>query len=109
MKARPLAPDLHGHPRFALPSLEALLAAGEEVLAVVTQPDRPRAGGSGVSLAPVKELALSWNLPVLQPQRLKDSALVQQLAELRPDVDHRRGLWTHPCPRRFLALPSWVR
>jgi methionyl-tRNA formyltransferase len=75
-----------GTPQFALPSLEALLAGGEEVLAVVTQPDRPRGRGQKVSPAPVKELALSWNLPVLQPQRLKDPALVQHLAGLAPEL-----------------------
>ena len=55
-----------GTPQFALPSLEALLAAGEEVLAVVTQPDRPRGRGQKLSPSPVKELAQAWNLPVLE-------------------------------------------
>jgi len=75
-----------GTPQFALPSLEALLVAGEEVAAVVTQPDRPRGRGQIVSPSPVKELARSWNLPVLQPQRLKDPALLRQLAALKPEL-----------------------
>jgi methionyl-tRNA formyltransferase len=75
-----------GTPRFALPCLEALVSSGEEVLAVVTQPDRPRGRGQQVRPSPVKELALSWNLPVLQPQRLKDPALVQSLAALQPEL-----------------------
>jgi methionyl-tRNA formyltransferase len=94
-----------GTPQFALPCLEAVLSHGEEVLAVVTQPDRPRGRGQQVSPSPVKELALSWNLPVLQPQRLKDPALVQQLAALQPEllivVAYGRLL-----PPEILALPA---
>ena len=105
MKHGPWRLIFMGTPGFALPSLEAVLTAGEEVLAVVTQPDRPRGRGQRVSPAPLKDLALSWNLPVLQPQRLKDPALVQQLAALRPEliivVAYGRIL-----PREILALPS---
>ncbi len=86
MKRGPWRLIFMGTPQFALPSLEALLSSGEEVLAVVTQPDRPRGRGQKVSPSPVKELALSWNLPVLQPQRLKDPDLVQQLAALQPEL-----------------------
>ncbi len=75
-----------GTPRFALPSLEALLGAGEEVAAVVTQPDRPRGRGQKISPSPVKELALAWNLPVLQPQGLNDQALLTRLAAFAPEL-----------------------
>jgi methionyl-tRNA formyltransferase len=75
-----------GTPQFALPSLEALLAAGEEVAAVVTQPDKPRGRGQRVSPAPVKELALAWNLPVLQPSRLKDPGFMAQLKAYEPEL-----------------------
>jgi methionyl-tRNA formyltransferase len=75
-----------GTPQFALPSLEAILTAGEEVAAVVTQPDRPRGRGQVVTPSPVKELALEWNLPVLQPHRLKDPELVKSLAALEPEL-----------------------
>jgi methionyl-tRNA formyltransferase len=75
-----------GTPQFALPSLEAILAAGEEVAAVVTQPDRPRGRGQVVTPSPVKELALAWNLPVLQPHRLKDPDFVRRLAALEPEL-----------------------
>lgn len=94
-----------GTPQFALPSLEAILAAGEEVAAVVTQPDRPRGRGQVVTPSPVKELALEWNLPVLQPHRLKDSDFVRRLAELEPElmivVAYGRIL-----TREILAVPS---
>jgi methionyl-tRNA formyltransferase len=94
-----------GTPEFALPSLEAILAAGEEVVAVVTQPDRPRGRGQRLSPPPVKDLALAWNLPVLQPQRLKDPTFLEQLTVLRPEliivVAYGRIL-----PREILALPT---
>jgi methionyl-tRNA formyltransferase len=94
-----------GTPQFALPSLEAVLAAGEEVAAVVTQPDRPRGRGQVVTPSPVKELALAWNLPVLQPQRLKDPELLRHLQALAPElmivVAYGRIL-----PPEMLDLPS---
>jgi methionyl-tRNA formyltransferase len=94
-----------GTPQFALPSLEAILAAGEEVAAVVTQPDRPRGRGQIVTPSPVKELALAWNLPVLQPQSLKDPEFFRRLQALEPElmivVAYGRIL-TH----EILALPS---
>ncbi len=105
MKEGPWRLIFMGTPKFALPSLDALLASGEEVLAVVTQPDRPRGRGQIISPAPVKELAKVWNLPVLQPHRLKDPELLQRLAGLQPElmivVAYGRIL-TH----ELLALPS---
>ena len=105
MKSGPWRLIFMGTPQFALPSLEALLAAGEEVAAVVTQPDRPRGRGQLVTASPVKELALAWNLPVLQPQRLKDPELIGRLRALAPEimivVAYGRIL-----PHEILALPS---
>jgi methionyl-tRNA formyltransferase len=75
-----------GTPQFALPSLEALLAAGEEVAAVVTQPDKPRGRGQKVSPSPVKEAALARGLPVLQPARLKDPELLKHLRAFQPEL-----------------------
>jgi methionyl-tRNA formyltransferase len=75
-----------GTPQFALPSLEAVLAAGEEVAAVITQPDRPRGRGQVLSPPPVKQLAQEWNLPVLQPQRLKTPEFLEQLTSLKPEL-----------------------
>ena len=75
-----------GTPAFALPSLEALLEAGEEVAAVVTQPDKPRGRGRKVSPSPVKDLALAWNLPVLQPRSLKDPVFLAALRAYAPEL-----------------------
>ncbi len=86
MKHGPWRLIFMGTPQFALPSLEALLSHGEEVLAVITQPDRPRGRGQRVSPSPVKELALSWKLPVLQPRSLKDPVLAQQLSALGAEL-----------------------
>jgi methionyl-tRNA formyltransferase len=94
-----------GTPQFALPSLEALLAAGEEVVAVVSQPDRPRGRGQKLSPPPVKELAMAQFLPVLQPQRLQDPALIQSLAELKPELIIVAA-YGRILPHELLALPS---
>jgi methionyl-tRNA formyltransferase len=75
-----------GTPQFALPSLEALLTHGEEVAAVVTQPDKPRGRGQVVSPSPVKELAQAWRVPVLQPEKLKDPGLIRQLKSYEPEL-----------------------
>jgi methionyl-tRNA formyltransferase len=94
-----------GTPQFAVPSLEAILAAGEEVAAVVTQPDRPRGRGQVVTFSPVKELACAWNLPVLQPHRLNDPELIRSLTALQPElmivVAYGRIL-----PPELLTLPA---
>ncbi len=64
-----------GTPEFALPSLEALIEAGEHrVLSVVTQPDKPKGRGRHLMMPPVKELALDNGIPVVQPQTLKGNA-----------------------------------
>ncbi|MCU0606888.1 MAG: methionyl-tRNA formyltransferase [Candidatus Edwardsbacteria bacterium] len=75
-----------GTPRFAVPSLEALRAAGHEIIAVCTQPDRP-AGRSGRPAAPpVKILAGELRCEVLQPAGLGDGDLAARLREMRPDL-----------------------
>jgi methionyl-tRNA formyltransferase len=73
-----------GTPQFAVPTLEALLSSRHTVCGVVTQPDRPRGRGQHVSHGPVKALALARQLPVLQPDRLKEPEVVATLREWRP-------------------------
>ena len=68
------APSWHW-PAFALPTLTALLASRHIVVGVVTQPDRPRGRGHQLSPSPVKALALSRNIPVLQPEKMRLVAL----------------------------------
>jgi methionyl-tRNA formyltransferase len=74
-----------GTPDFAVKSLEACLELGE-VVAVVTQPDRPRGRGQSVSHSPVKQLALAKGLPVLQPAKLCGTNFADELRALDADV-----------------------
>ncbi|NLI12796.1 methionyl-tRNA formyltransferase [Pelotomaculum propionicicum] len=75
-----------GTPDFAVPSFKALVGAGHEVAAVVTQPDRPRGRGRKEAPPPVKEAALSFKIPVYQPSRIKDPEFIALLESLSPDV-----------------------
>ncbi|MDP2270354.1 MAG: methionyl-tRNA formyltransferase [Archangium sp.] len=74
-----------GTPAFAVKSLEACLSLGE-VVAVVTQPDKPRGRGQEVSFSPVKELALAKGLPVLQPLKIRGTNFAEELRALNADV-----------------------
>lgn len=75
-----------GTPEFAVATLDALRKAGHEVAAVVTVPDKP--AGRGLQLRPsaVKEYAVTHNLPVLQPEKLKSEDFLAQLREIDADV-----------------------
>jgi methionyl-tRNA formyltransferase len=75
-----------GTPTWAVPSLEALIEAGTEVAAVVTNPDRPAGRGLAPRPPPVKEAARAAGLEVLQPPRARDPRLAGRLAELAPDA-----------------------
>lgn len=76
-----------GTPAYAVPSLEALLAAGHQVVGVVSQPDRRRGRGSALSPSPVKQRALAMGCPVFTPERLRrDQPLQVQLASLEAEV-----------------------
>ncbi|MCV2491480.1 methionyl-tRNA formyltransferase [Geodermatophilus sp. YIM 151500] len=74
-----------GTPAPAVPSLEALLASGHEVVAVLTRPDARAGRGRSVSRAPVAERADAAGIPVLQPASPRDPAFVDQLADLAVD------------------------
>lgn len=93
-----------GTPAFAVPTLERLLAAAHEVVAVVTQPDRPRGRGQRVSESPVKQLAAARGLPVYQPERMKDPAFVEALGALAPDLGVVAA-YGKMLPDPLLALP----
>lgn len=93
-----------GTPAFAVPTLEALLASPHSVVAVVTQPDRPRGRGQRVSHAPVKELAQRHGLDPLQPDRLKDEAFLDRLRALEPDLGIVAA-YGKILPEVVLALP----
>lgn len=75
-----------GTPDFAVPSLEALLEEKHEILQVYTQPDRPKGRGNKLTMPPVKEKALEYDLEVCQPLSLKNSETVEMLKKLKPDL-----------------------
>jgi methionyl-tRNA formyltransferase len=75
-----------GTPDFARVALESILAAGFEVPLVLTQPDRPAGRGMQLHASPVKQLAVSRGIPVVQPERLRDPATHAPLTEAAPDV-----------------------
>lgn len=75
-----------GTPEFAAQHLRALLEAGRQVVAVYTQPDRPAGRGQKLMPSPVKQLAMTHNIPVYQPQTLRDPAAQAELAALQPDL-----------------------
>lgn len=75
-----------GTPEIAASQLEAIISAGYDVLAVVTTPDRPAGRGKQMHASEVKECALKHGLPVLQPEKLKDEAFVEQLRSYNADL-----------------------
>ena len=74
-----------GTPEFVVPTLEALIAH-HEVIAVVTQPDKPKGRGKAMACPPVKETAMAHDIPVYQPVRVREESFVGTLRELQPDV-----------------------
>ncbi|MCR5429841.1 MAG: methionyl-tRNA formyltransferase [Eubacterium sp.] len=74
-----------GTPDFSVPALEQI-AMEHEVVAVVTQKDKPKGRGQEFSYTPVKESALKLNIPIFQPDKVKDADFVEKLRELNPDV-----------------------
>lgn len=75
-----------GTPEFAVPTLESVVAAGHEIAAVMTQPDRPKGRGHELAAPPVKEAALRLGLPVHQPERIRPPEVTAFLSELRPEA-----------------------
>ncbi len=76
-----------GTPEFAVPTLEAVIAAGHEVALVVTQPDRAAGRGMELQVSAVKRAALEHGLPVVQPEKIKNNAEFRgQLEAIAPDA-----------------------
>ena len=75
-----------GTPEFAASQLEAILQAGYEVAAVVTMPDKPAGRGKKIQCSEVKKSALAHQLPILQPEKLKDPNFLQELASFQADL-----------------------
>jgi methionyl-tRNA formyltransferase len=96
-----------GTPELARVSLAALLdGPGFEIVAVVTQPDRPKGRNLAVQPSPVKELATQHNLPVLQPDTARDPAFLAQLRAFAPDLIVVVA-YGHILPPALLELPRY--
>ncbi len=74
-----------GTPEFAIPSLQILVENKYEIPAIVTAPDKPRGRGQHVSFTPVKEYARYVDIPVLQPETMKDPKFIAEIQRIRPD------------------------
>ena len=75
-----------GTPDFAVGTLEAIVEAGHEVVAVVTQPDKPKGRGGAMAMSAVKECAIKHGLTVLQPVKAREESFVEELRTYNPDV-----------------------
>lgn len=95
-----------GTPAFAVPSLQMLLEEGYEVVAVVTQPDRPQGRKKTLTPSPVKAAALSLGLPVLQPERMRRPEAVAELAAYEPDLIVTAA-YGQILPKAVLELPQY--
>lgn len=94
-----------GTPQFAVPSLQRLVDGGHEVVAVFTQPDRPKGRGHQVSASPVKETATRLCLPVYQPERVRRPEVVSQLREYRAEAMVVVG-YGQIIPQSIIDLPA---
>lgn len=99
-----------GTPDFAVPCLQALIDAGENVRAVFTQPDKPKGRGYKLLPPPVKALALTYNIPVYQPLSLKKgedaAAAMETLKEIAPDII-AVAAYGKLLPKEVLDLPKY--
>lgn len=75
-----------GTPDFAVPSLEMLVKEGYEVVAAVTQPDKPKGRGNKMAAPPVKEFALKHQIKVLQPEKIRTPEFMDQIRAFKPDL-----------------------
>lgn len=75
-----------GTPDFSVPTLEALIDSEHEVIGVVTQPDKPKGRGNTLTPPPVKEVALKYEIPVYQPQKVRNDEFIEIVRSLAPDA-----------------------
>ena len=75
-----------GTPEFAVASLDALVKAGYHIAGVVTAHDKPAGRGMKLTESPVKKFAIEHNLKILQPEKLKNTLFLEQLRELKADI-----------------------
>jgi methionyl-tRNA formyltransferase len=95
-----------GTPEFAVPSLKALIESEDEVVAVVTQPDKPKGRGLEVTSPPTKVLAEKHGIPVFQPQKIKTEEFFNELKKFSPDLICVAA-YGKILPKNILELPPY--
>ena len=94
-----------GTPDFAVPSLDALVTSGQEVVGVFTQPDKPKNRGMKLLPTPVKEYAITHGIPVYQPKTLRDGTALELLRQLDPELIVVAA-YGKILPKEILDLPA---
>ncbi len=94
-----------GTPEFSIPSLEAIVGEGYQLVGVVTQPDKPRGRGKRMAPSPVKEWAIERGVEVYQPQRARNEDFVAQLENIAPDLIVTAA-YGQILPKTILDIPS---
>jgi len=95
-----------GTPQFAVPTLDALIHQGHDIIGVVTQPDRPKGRGRKLATSPVKALAVTHHLEVLQPQKAWDEHFCEQVRKMKPDLIVVVA-FGQILKRNLLTMPEW--
>lgn len=95
-----------GTPEIAATILSDVLKSEHEVIAVVTQPDKPKGRGHEMAFPPVKEIALEAGIPVLQPQKARDPEFLEELKRLNPDII-LVAAYGKLLPKTILDLPKF--
>lgn len=95
-----------GTPDFAVASLKKLVEAGHEICGVFTQPDKPKNRGHKLTASPVKGYALSENLPVYQPLKMRDGTALALVRELQPELIVVAA-YGRILPHEILTVPSY--
>ena len=104
MKKEDLRIVYMGTPDFAVEALQCLVEGGYNVVGVITMPDKPAGRGHKIQYSPVKQYALDHQLPLLQPEKLKDEEFIQALREWKADLQIvvafrmlPEVVWNMPC------------
>ena len=95
-----------GTPDFAVGTLEAIVAAGHEVVLAVTQPDKPKGRGKSMQYPPVKEAAIAYGIEVYQPERVRRLECIEYLAKYQPDIIVVAA-FGQILPKEILEMPKY--
>ncbi len=97
-----------GTPDFAVGTLEAIVAAGHEVVLAVTQPDKPKGRGKSMQYPPVKEAAIAYGIEVYQPERISRLKCLEYLDKISARHNCGSSLWTDTSKRNFRDAKIWL-